>query len=162
MYKPVSNKADFNKLEEEILKFWEENKTFEKSLEQTKGQDEFVFYDGPPFATGLPHYGHLLAGTIKDIIPRYQTMRGKHVERRFGWDCHGLPIEALAQDALGISGTYEIKKLGVDKFNEQCRSMVSRYVSEWRRTVTRMGRWVDFDNDAVQLVLMDSLSAETS
>ncbi|MBQ8570455.1 MAG: isoleucine--tRNA ligase [Kiritimatiellae bacterium] len=147
MYKPVSNKADFNKLEEEILKFWEENKTFEKSLEQTKGKDEFVFYDGPPFATGLPHYGHLLAGTIKDIIPRYQTMRGKHVERRFGWDCHGLPIEALAQDALGISGTYEIKKLGVDKFNEQCRSMVSRYVSEWRRTVTRMGRWVDFDND---------------
>ncbi|MBO7299220.1 MAG: isoleucine--tRNA ligase [Kiritimatiellae bacterium] len=147
MYKPVSNKADFNKLEEEILEFWKENNTFEKSLEQTKGKDEFVFYDGPPFATGLPHYGHLLAGTIKDIIPRYQTMRGKHVERRFGWDCHGLPIEALAQDALGISGTYEIKKLGVDKFNEQCRSMVSRYVSEWRRTVTRMGRWVDFDND---------------
>ncbi|MBQ4328551.1 MAG: isoleucine--tRNA ligase, partial [Lentisphaeria bacterium] len=104
-------------------------------------------YDGPPFATGLPHYGHLLAGTIKDVVPRYQTMLGKYVERRFGWDTHGLPIEALAQDALGISGTHGIKEFGVDKFNEQCRSMVLRYVDDWRRTVTRMGRWVDFDND---------------
>ena len=147
MYNPVSNKTDFNAMEEGVLQFWREHDTFKKSLDQTEGGREFVFYDGPPFATGLPHYGHLLAGTIKDIIPRYQTMRGMHVERRFGWDCHGLPIEALAQDALGISGAHDIQKFGVDKFNEQCRSMVLRYVGEWRRTVTRMGRWVDFDND---------------
>ena len=146
-FKNISNQVDFPAMEEEVLKFWQENQTFEKSLEQRKNNDEFVFYDGPPFATGLPHYGHLLAGTIKDVVPRYQAMRGKYVERRFGWDTHGLPIEALAQDALGISGTYEIKEFGVDKFNEQCRSMVLRYVGEWRKTVTRMGRWVDFDND---------------
>lgn len=91
MYNPVSNKTDFNRMEEEVLAFWKEHDTFAKSLEQTKDRDAFVFYDGPPFATGLPHYGHLLAGTIKDIIPRYQTMRGHHVERRFGWDCHGSP-----------------------------------------------------------------------
>ncbi|MBE6391087.1 MAG: isoleucine--tRNA ligase [Lentisphaerae bacterium] len=146
-FKNISNQVDFPAMEEEVLKFWQENRTFEKSLEQRKDNDEFVFYDGPPFATGLPHYGHLLAGTIKDVVPRYQAMLGKYVERRFGWDTHGLPIEALAQDALGISGTYEIKEFGVDKFNEQCRSMVLRYVGEWRKTVTRMGRWVDFDND---------------
>ena len=143
----ISNQVDFPKLEEEILAFWKENDTFAKSLDQRRGSREFVFYDGPPFATGLPHYGHLLAGTIKDVIPRYRTMRGEYVERRFGWDCHGLPIEALAQDALGVSGAHEIKSFGVDKFNEQCRSMVTRYVSEWRHTVTRMGRWVDFDHD---------------
>ncbi|MGI6496138.1 MAG: isoleucine--tRNA ligase [Kiritimatiellia bacterium] len=147
MYDPVSNKVDFPKLEEEILTFWEQHGTFRKSLDQTQGKPEFIFFDGPPFATGLPHYGHLLAGTIKDIIPRYQTMRGRHVERRFGWDTHGLPIEALAQEALGISGAAAIKEFGVDKFNEQCRSMVLEYVGEWRKTVTRMGRWVDFDND---------------
>ena len=143
----VSNQVDFPELEKEILAFWKENDTFLKSLEQRKGGEEFVFYDGPPFATGLPHYGHLLAGTIKDVVPRYQTMRGKYVERRFGWDTHGLPIEALAQDALKINGSHEIREFGVDKFNEQCRSMVLRYVEDWRRTVTRMGRWVDFDND---------------
>lgn len=147
MYKAVSNKTDFPKTEKEILAFWESNGIFKKSLEKTKECPPFVFYDGPPFATGLPHYGHLLAGTIKDIIPRYQTMRGRYVERRFGWDTHGLPIEALAQDALGISGSGAIKEFGVGKFNEQCRSMVLKYVSEWRSTVTRMGRWVDFDND---------------
>ncbi|MBQ6352653.1 MAG: class I tRNA ligase family protein, partial [Lentisphaeria bacterium] len=143
----ISNQVDFPKLEESILKFWEEDRTFRKSLDARRGADEFVFYDGPPFATGLPHYGHLLAGTIKDVVPRYQSMRGKFVERRFGWDCHGLPIEALAQNALGISGVHEIRKFGIDKFNEQCRSMVTRYVNEWRHTVTRMGRWVDFDHD---------------
>ena len=147
MFKPVSSKVDFDAMEKGVLSFWRENDTFKKSLAQTEGGEEFVFFDGPPFATGLPHYGHLLAGTIKDIIPRYQTMRGKHVERRFGWDTHGLPIEALAQKALGIDGAAGIREFGVDKFNEQCRSMVLRYVSEWRSTVTRMGRWVDFDND---------------
>lgn len=147
MFKPVSSKVDFDAVEKGILSFWREHDTFRKSLAQTEGKEEFVFFDGPPFATGLPHYGHLLAGTIKDIIPRYQTMRGKHVERRFGWDTHGLPIEALAQKALGIDGAAGIRDFGVDAFNEQCRSMVLRYVSEWRETVTRMGRWVDFDHD---------------
>ena len=147
MFKSVSNKVAFPGMEEEILAFWEKDGTFRKSLERNEGRERYKFYDGPPFATGLPHYGHLLAGTIKDIVPRYQTMRGKYVGRRFGWDTHGLPIEALAQDALGVAGAPEIKKLGVDKFNEQCRSMVLRYVGEWRKTVTRMGRWVDFDHD---------------
>ncbi len=147
MYKAVSSKVDFPAVEKEVLAYWEAEGTFEKSVENRAGGDRFVFYDGPPFATGLPHYGHLLAGTIKDIVPRYQTMRGKHVERRFGWDCHGLPIEALAQEALGLAGTGAIHEAGIDVFNEQCRSMVQTYVSEWRRTVTRMGRWVDFDND---------------
>ncbi len=147
MFKPVNNNIDFARQEEEILELWQKNNTFQKSLDQREGKEEFVFYDGPPFATGLPHYGHLLAGTIKDVVPRYQTMCGKYVSRRFGWDTHGLPIEALAQDALGINGSHEIREFGVDKFNEQCRSMVLRYVDEWRRTVNRMGRWVDFDND---------------
>jgi len=147
MFKPVSNKVAFPRMEEEILSFWAEDATFEKSLKKNEGRERYTFYDGPPFATGLPHYGHLLAGIIKDIVPRYQTMRGKYVERRFGWDTHGLPIEALAQDALGVAGAPEINALGVDKFNEQCRSMVLKYVDEWEKTVTRMGRWVDFRND---------------
>ncbi len=147
MFKPVSNKVQFPRMEEDVLTYWAEADVFRKSLDRNRGKERYTFYDGPPFATGLPHYGHLLAGTIKDIVPRYQTMRGKYVERRFGWDTHGLPIEALAQDALGVAGAPEIKALGVDKFNEQCRSMVLKYVSEWRKTVTRMGRWVDFDHD---------------
>jgi isoleucyl-tRNA synthetase len=147
MFSPVSNKPDFQSLEQEILLFWKENGTFKKSLDQRKGAPEFVFYDGPPFATGLPHYGHLLAGTIKDVVPRYQTMRGHYVDRRFGWDCHGLPVEYEVEQTLKISGKTEIEKLGVDVFNEQCRSIVLRYTREWRDIVTRMGRWVDFDND---------------
>ncbi len=146
MFKEVSNKISFPEMEQQILQFWQEEDVFEKSLALRKDAEHYVFYDGPPFATGLPHYGHLLAGTIKDIIPRYQTMRGHCVERRFGWDCHGLPIEALAQEALGLAGSAAIKERGVDVFNEQCRSMVLQYVEEWRKTVTRMGRWVDFDN----------------
>ena len=147
MFKAVPNKTDFAKMEEGVGSFWAEHGTFKKSIENRAGAKEFVFYDGPPFATGLPHYGHLLAGIIKDIVPRYQTMRGRKVSRRFGWDCHGLPIEALAQEALGLAGAPAIKEAGVAKFNEQCRSMVSRYVAEWEQTVTRMGRWVDFKND---------------
>ena len=147
MFKPVSNKVNFPQMEEGVLAYWAEGDVFKKSLARNAGGQRYTFYDGPPFATGLPHYGHLLAGVIKDIVPRYQTMRGKYVERRFGWDTHGLPIEALAQDALGIAGAHEIKAYGIDKFNEQCRSMVLKYVGEWRKTVTRMGRWVDFDND---------------
>jgi len=147
MFKPVSNKVNFPAMEEGILQYWESNKIFDQSMHQREDAKSFVFYDGPPFATGLPHYGHLLAGTIKDIIPRYMAMRGFHVQRRFGWDCHGLPIEALAQEALGLAGAGAIKEAGIDVFNEKCRSMVLTYVSEWRKTVTRMGRWVDFDND---------------
>ncbi len=146
MYTTVSNRVDFAAIEEDVLEFWKENDTFKSSIALRENAPEYVFYDGPPFATGLPHYGHLLAGTIKDIVPRYQTMRGYRVERRFGWDCHGLPIEALAQEALGLAGAPAIVEAGVDVFNAQCRSMVSTYVEEWEKTVTRMGRWVDFSN----------------
>lgn len=159
MFKPVSNKISFPVMEQEVLRFWQDHATFQKSLDQRRGAKEYVFYDGPPFATGLPHYGHLLAGTIKDIVPRYQAMRGHYVERRFGWDCHGLPIEALAQEQLGLSGTGAIRERGVDVFNETCRSLVLRYVAEWRKTVTRMGRWVDFDRDykTMDLAYMESV-----
>ncbi len=134
-------------MEEGILAFWKDHEIFQKSISQREGNEEFVFYDGPPFATGLPHYGHILAGTIKDIIPRYQTMKGKKVERRFGWDCHGLPVEYEMEKELGISGKSQIEEYGVAKFNEACRSIVLRFTEEWRDVVTRMGRWVDFDND---------------
>ena len=147
LYTPVDPKQNFPKLEEDILAFWEANDTFKRSISIREGSDEYVFYDGPPFATGLPHFGHFVPGTIKDIIPRYQTMRGKKVERRFGWDCHGLPVEYEMEKELGISGKREIESFGIAKFNESCRSIVLRYVKEWRKIVTRMGRWVDFDND---------------
>ena len=147
MYNPVDAKVNFPKLEEEILKFWQQNHTFEKSISNREGKSEFVFYDGPPFATGLPHFGHFIPSTIKDIIPRYQTMKGKKVERRFGWDCHGLPIENLIEKELGLNSKTDIEKFGIAKFNEACRAAVLRYVKEWRQTITRLGRWVDFDND---------------
>ncbi len=138
----------FPEIEQEILEFWRENKIFEKSLEKTKKGKNFRFYDGPPFATGLPHYGHLLAGTIKDVIPRYKTMRGFFVERRFGWDCHGLPVEYEMEKELGISGKKDIEeKIGVEKFNEACQGIVLRYTKEWRETVEKMGRWVDMVKD---------------
>ena len=147
MYNPVDPKVDFPKMEEGVLKFWEENDIFKKSMKQREGASEYVFYDGPPFATGLPHFGHFVPGTIKDIYPRYMTMKGKLVERRFGWDCHGLPVEYEMEKELKISGKKEIEDYGIAKFNEACRSIVLRYTGEWRKTVTRMGRWVDFDND---------------
>lgn len=147
MYKPVNPKADFPKQEEEILKFWKEDDTFKKSVDQREGAEEYVFYDGPPFATGLPHFGHFIPSTIKDIIPRYQTMKGKKVERRFGWDCHGLPVENLIEKELGINSKHEIEAYGVANFNEKCKASVLKYTSEWRQTITRMGRWVDFDHD---------------
>lgn len=145
-FKPIDARPDFPKLEEGILKFWEDNKVFEKSLEQTQEGKPYVFYDGPPFATGTPHYGHILGSTVKDLFPRYQTMKGRFVRRRWGWDCHGLPIEELVERKLGISGKKDIEKLGIKKFNEICRSMVLEYVDEWRKTVRRIARWVDFDN----------------
>ncbi len=152
MYKPVDTKVNFPKLEEEVLKFWEENNIFKKSITQREGTrekpaEEFVFYDGPPFATGLPHFGHFVPSTIKDIIPRYQAMKGKKIERRFGWDCHGLPVENLIEKELGLNSKSAIEEFGVAKFNEACRASVLRYVKEWRQTITRLGRWVDFDND---------------
>ena len=134
-------------MEEEILKFWNENHIFEKSVTNRADADEYVFYDGPPFATGLPHFGHFVPGTIKDIIPRYFTMKGRKVERRFGWDCHGLPVEYEMEKELGISGKTQIEKFGVAEFNEACRSIVLRYTDEWRKIMTRSGRWVDFDHD---------------
>ena len=146
-YKPVDPKVDFPKQEEEVLKYWKDNKTFEKSISQREGAEEFVFYDGPPFATGLPHFGHFIPSTIKDIIPRYQTMKGKKVERRFGWDCHGLPVENLIEKDLGINSKHEIEAYGIDKFNDKCKASVLKYTAEWRQTITRMGRWVDFDHD---------------
>jgi isoleucyl-tRNA synthetase len=147
LYKPVDPKVSFPDMEEAVLSFWNENGIFEKSVEQRAGAPQFVFYDGPPFATGLPHFGHFVPGTIKDIIPRYQTMKGKRVERRFGWDCHGLPVEYEMEKELGISGASQIEEYGVAEFNEACRGIVLRYTSEWRQIVTRMGRWVDFDHD---------------
>ena len=147
MYKPVDPKADFPKQEEEVLKFWQDNDTFKKSVSQREGAEEYVFYDGPPFATGLPHFGHFIPSTIKDIIPRYQTMKGKKVERRFGWDCHGLPVENLIEKELGLNSKHEIEKYGIAAFNDKCKASVLRYTGEWRKTITRMGRWVDFDND---------------
>ncbi len=138
-------KSEIAKKEEEILKFWQENKIFEKSLDK-KGED-FVFYDGPPFATGLPHYGHLLASTLKDTIPRYQTMRGKRVRRKWGWDCHGLPIENLIEKELGLKSKKDIEQFGVELFNQKARDSVLRYADEWKRIIPRLGRWVDMEND---------------
>lgn len=147
MYKPVDSKLSFPNMEEGILEFWQKHKIFEKSIQQRDGCEEYVFYDGPPFATGLPHFGHFVPGTIKDIIPRYKAMRGKKVERRFGWDCHGLPVEYEMEKELGISGKRQIEEYGIARFNEACRSIVLRYTAEWRSVITRLGRWVDFDND---------------
>lgn len=132
--------------EEKIIAFWEKNKIFEKSVNQRPQNKHYVFYDGPPFATGLPHYGHILGLTIKDLFPRFWTMKGFRVERRWGWDCHGLPIENIAEKELGIKEKKEIEEIGVEKFNEFCRSKVLFFVGEWKNTVTRMGKWIDFDN----------------
>ncbi|MBI4156048.1 MAG: class I tRNA ligase family protein [Candidatus Zambryskibacteria bacterium] len=136
-----------NEKEQKILQFWEENKIFEKSLEKPAPKGEFVFYDGPPFATGLPHAGSLLSSVIKDVIPRYKTMRGYHVCRRWGWDCHGLPIENMIEKELGIKDKTEIEnKIGVKAFNEACRASVLRYAEEWKKYIERVGRWVEYDN----------------
>lgn len=137
---------NFNELELEVLKFWDENKIFEKSLEQTKNGEPFIFYDGPPFATGLPHYGSILPSVIKDCIPRYQTMKGRYVRRRWGWDCHGLPIENLVEKNLKISGKKQIEEVGVERFNKVCRDNVLNLAHEWGKMIKRVARWVEFDN----------------
>ena len=148
LYPKVEAKPNFVAIEEAVLARWEEAGTFARSVSERPGGDnEYVFYDGPPFANGLPHYGHLLTGYVKDVIPRYQTMRGRRVERRFGWDCHGLPPEMEAEKELGLSGRKSIQDYGVAKFNDHCRSSVMRYTAEWERYVGRQARGVDFQND---------------
>ena len=147
----VPSQPNFPAIEERVLAYWKDDATFEASVEQRAtgddGDNEFVFYDGPPFANGLPHYGHLLTGYVKDLIPRYQTMRGRRVERRFGWDTHGLPAELEAMRVKGIKTTEEIVEMGIDVFNDACRTSVLTYTDEWRDYVTRQARWVDFDHD---------------
>ena len=145
----VNPSPSFPEIEKDILAFWSKDNTFQASIDQRKNQgaDEFVFYDGPPFANGLPHYGHLLTGYVKDVVPRFKTMQGFRVERRFGWDTHGLPAEVEAERQLGISGRPEIEKYGIDKFNAYCKTSVLKYTQDWRAYVTRQARWVDFDND---------------
>ena len=159
----VAGGPDLPALERRVLEYWQADRTFEASVEARpageNGSNEFVFYDGPPFANGLPHYGHLLTGYVKDVVPRYQTMRGRRVERRFGWDCHGLPAEVEAEKQLGLTTKAEILALGVDKFNAACRDSVLRYTKDWERYVTRQARWVDFVNDykTLDLSYMESV-----
>ena len=163
-YPEVEPNPSFPSIEKDILAFWQRENIFQQSIDErpaTKdgASNEYVFYDGPPFANGLPHYGHLATGFVKDIVPRYQTMKGKRVERRFGWDCHGLPAELTSEKELGISGRQEILKFGVAKFNEHCQTSVMRFTHEWEEYVTRQGRWVDFKNDykTMNLPFMESV-----
>lgn len=145
-FKKVESNKKFPEMEREILKFWEENKVFEKSLENRKDSREYTFYDGPPFATGTPHYGHIVANVMKDVVPRYWTMRGHYVERKWGWDCHGLPIENIVEKEMGSKKKKDIEEMGVDKFNDLCRSKVLTYVDEWEKVIGRLGRWADMKN----------------
>ena len=145
-YPNVSGSPEFSELEHDILGYWEKEKIFEKSVSQRPKDRCFVFYDGPPFANGLPHYGHLLTGFIKDVVARYKTMRGFRVERRFGWDCHGLPVEMLSEKELNVSGRANIEAFGITRFNEHCKNSIMRYTEQWKEYVIRQARWVDFDN----------------
>ncbi|MBO4284698.1 MAG: isoleucine--tRNA ligase [Alphaproteobacteria bacterium] len=158
-YAEVQAKPNFAKLEKEILKFWDEDKTFEKSVHNRDKAAEFVFYDGPPFANGTPHYGHIMVSYVKDVVARFQTMMGKKVERRLGWDCHGLPAEMSAEKQLGVSGRKQIEQYGVEKFNAFCRSDVLKYSSIWVDMFKRIGRWVDFEHDykTMDLPYMESV-----
>ena len=158
-YAEVKAKADFVEIEKSVLKFWEEDKTFEKSVHNRDGAAEFVFYDGPPFANGTPHYGHIMVSYVKDVVARFQTMSGKKVERRLGWDCHGLPAEMSAEKQLGVSGRKQIEEYGVEKFNNFCRSDVLKYSGIWVEMFKRIGRWVDFSHDykTMQLSFMESV-----
>ncbi|MEY2609979.1 MAG: isoleucyl-tRNA synthetase, partial [Actinomycetota bacterium] len=162
-YPSIDSQPNFPAIEASTLARWSAEKVFEASVQNRAagddGANEFVFYDGPPFANGLPHYGHLLTGFVKDAVPRYRTMRGQKVERRFGWDCHGLPAEVEAEKQLGISGHPEVTAFGIEKFNDYCRTSVLRYTSEWERYVTRQARWVDFENDykTLDLPYMESV-----
>ena len=154
----LNPKPNFSSIEQSVLEIWKRDNTFRESVEK-KVNEEFVFYDGPPFANGLPHYGHLLTGFVKDIIPRFQTMLGKKVDRRFGWDCHGLPAEMESEKELGLSGRAEIINFGVEKFNDHCQTSVMKYTKEWEKSVDRQARWVDFENDykTMDLSYMESV-----
>ncbi len=158
-YPELNAQVNFPDQELEILKFWNENDTFKKSVKNRDGADEFVFYDGPPFANGTPHYGHIMVSYVKDVVARYQTMRGKKVERRLGWDCHGLPAEMSAEKQLGVSGRKQIEEFGVEKFNAFCRQDVLKYANIWTDMFRRIGRWVDFDHDykTMDLSFMESV-----
>lgn len=158
-YAEVKAKPDFVELEKDILNFWEEDKTFEKSVHNRDGAAEFVFYDGPPFANGTPHYGHIMVSYVKDVVARFQTMNGKKVERRLGWDCHGLPAEMSAEKQLGVSGRKQIEEYGVEKFNNFCRQDVLKYSGIWVDMFKRIGRWVDFNHDykTMDLSFMESV-----
>ena len=155
----MAARADFPQIERDVLAYWANDATFEASVKARSEAKEYVFYDGPPFANGLPHYGHLLTGFVKDAIPRYKTMRGWRVERRFGWDCHGLPAEMEAVRELGLPGRVDIERYGVGRFNDYCQASVLRYTGEWERYVTRQARWVDFANDykTMDLSYMESV-----
>jgi isoleucyl-tRNA synthetase len=155
---PLLESFSFSEAERKILKFWEENELFKKSLIKTKNGKNYIFYDGPPFATGLPHHGHIVASTLKDIVPRYFTMKGYYVSRRFGWDCHGLPIEQEIDKKFQMSASDFVAQFGVKKYNDECRGIVDRYVNEWEKTISRLGRWVDFKNDykTMDLTFMES------
>ena len=162
-YRAVDPQPSFPEVEERVLAFWRREGIFRESIEARAagvgGANEYVFYDGPPFANGLPHYGHLLTGYVKDVVPRYQTLRGRRVERRFGWDCHGLPAEMESENELGVAGHKAIHAYGIDSFNDYCRSSVLRYTEHWREYVTRQARWVDFENDykTMDLSYMESV-----
>jgi isoleucyl-tRNA synthetase len=155
---PQSENFSFSEAEKNILKFWQEKDIFKKTLEKTKKGKNYIFYDGPPFATGLPHHGHIVASTLKDVVPRYFTMKGFYVDRRFGWDCHGLPIEQEIDKKFQMSASDFVAQYGVKKYNDECRGIVDRYVNEWEKTITRLGRWVDFKNDykTMDLTFMES------
>lgn len=159
MATPKNAKSGFTQREEEILKFWQDNKIFEKSLEKKSPKGDYVFYDGPPFATGTPHYGHVVASLMKDAVPRYWTMKGYHVERKWGWDCHGLPVENLIEQELKLKSKKDIETMGVEKFNQACESSVLRYADVWKNFIPRMGRWVDMENDyrTMDLNYMESI-----
>lgn len=156
---PSSDNFSFVEAERSVLKFWSDKQIFKKSLEKTKKGKNYIFYDGPPFATGLPHHGHIVASTLKDVVPRYFTMKGFYVDRRFGWDCHGLPIEQEIDKKFGMSASDFVAANGVKKYNDECRGIVDRYVNEWEKTIGRLGRWVDFKNDykTMDLSFMESV-----
>lgn len=143
----IATNINFPLEEVKILAFWKEIDAFQTSLKLSADRPKFSFYDGPPFATGLPHYGHLLTGTIKDVVTRYASQTGHHVERRFGWDTHGLPVEYEIDKKLNINGPADVEKIGIAKYNAECRDIVMKYADEWETTVTRTGRWIDFKND---------------
>src|SRR3989344_4046703 len=141
----VTARVNIDELERGILEYWGKEKIFEKSLAGARDKELFTFYDGPPYATGKPHYGHILQSAIKDTVLRYKTMRGYYVPRRVGWDCHGLPVETIVEKELGFNTKKDIEKFGIENFNKKCRETVFRYIDDFTRTLKRMGRWADYD-----------------